>query len=508
MAYYEQAVELSPHSAQILDEYGQVYYLMGNDEQALAVYNQSLAVDAKYAQTYLLIGDLQLHAEAWQAAIDQYTKALALDETQTAGWSAMAYAYNKLGDIDKAIEANLKVLELAPTDYDTLKNVALLYQSKGDLTQSLVYAQQALQVSTGDQTTLMTQFIQELQARHQQQQCGSVTMTQYVLIGISAFILAVSATPVLRWLAPKLGVVDQPSARKVHTRPMPLMGGVAIYLAFMAALFLAGDRFYVRQVAGILLGATLCSLMGFIDDRRGLSAAVKLMGQAVAGGILVLSGVQVQLFAVQAANIALTLFWVVGITNAMNLLDNMDGLSGGVAAVAAAFLLLLAALSGQYLVGALAAGLLGACIGFLVYNINPASIFMGDTGSLFIGLILAALGIKVRFPSNVTFVTWMIPVMVLGVPIFDTTLVFFSRIRRHLNPLTTPGKDHLSHRLVRLGLSPREAVLVIYLIGCGFGLLATFLTQADAVLGYTTGGIVVAAGIYCIARLERKDLIG
>ncbi|MFH1086466.1 MAG: MraY family glycosyltransferase, partial [Chloroflexota bacterium] len=202
-------------------------------------------------------------------------------------------------------------------------------------------------------------------------------------------------------------------------------------------------------------------------------------------------------------NILVTIIWVVGITSALNLLDNMDGLSAGVATVASAFFLLLAAMSGQYLVGALAAALLGACIGFLVYNVNPASIFMGDAGSLMIGFLLAAVGIKLRFPDNVRFVTWMIPVLVLGLPIFDTTLVFLSRLRRGLNPLTTPGKDHVSHRLVSLGHSQREAVLILYLAAGALGVLAMYLTQASIPEGYLVGGAVFLAGLVLLWRLER-----
>ncbi len=140
----------------------------------------------------------------------------------------------------------------------------------------------------------------------------------------------------------------------------------------------------------------------------------------------------------------------------------MDGLSGGTTTVAAAFFLLLAAMSGQFLVSALAAALIGACIRFLRYNLNPATIFMGDTGSLFLGFLLAALAIKLRFPSNVPWITWLVPICVLGLPIFDTTLVFISRLRRGKNPLTTPGKDHLSHRLVRAGPdAPRGGVKLL-----------------------------------------------
>jgi len=327
-------------------------------------------------------------------------------------------------------------------------------------------------------------------------------MTQYLLILLSAFVLAVGVTPLVRKLAVRLGVVDKPAARKMHTRTTPLLGGAAIYLAFIVTLAILGDRFYVQQVIGIFLGATLCSFMGLWDDRLGLGALVKLAGQVAASLILIASGVQVQTLPSQALNLAVTIFWMVGITNALNLLDNMDGLSGGVGATAAVFFLLLAVMSGQYLVGALAAALLGACIGFLFYNFNPASIFMGDTGSLFLGFVLAAVGIKLRFPDNVQFVTWMIPIAVLGLPIFDTTLVVISRLRRGLNPLTTAGKDHVSHRLVKMGFTQREAVLILYLVCAVFGIIAMFLTQASIIEGYLVGVATLAVGAFFLWKLE------
>ena len=332
-------------------------------------------------------------------------------------------------------------------------------------------------------------------------------MAQYLLILASAFLLAVGATPLARRLAIRLGIVDRPNARKIHKHPVPLMGGAAIYLAFIASLAILGDREYVRQTAGIFLGATMCSFMGLWDDRARLSAVVKLAVQIVASLILVLSGVRVDLLPGDVLDYALTIVWVVGITNAMNLLDNMDGLSGGVGAIASAFFLLLAAMSGQYLVGALAAALTDACIGFLVYNVNPASIFMGDTGGLFLGFVLAAVGIKLRFPDNVRFVTWMIPIVVLGLPIFDTTLVVISRLGRGVNPLTTPGKDHVSHRLVAAGLSQREAVLVLYLACCVLGVFAMYLTQATIAEGYVIGGLLLATALYLLWRLERLPVL-
>ena len=329
-------------------------------------------------------------------------------------------------------------------------------------------------------------------------------MTTYMLIFASALALAIGGTPIARKLAPRLGVMDQPSARKIHTRPMPRLGGVAIYLAFILALLIFEDRHYISQLVGILTGATLISFCGIWDDRWGLRPLLKLgVGQPLAALILIASGVRVSFLHHPLLNILVTIFWVVGITSALNLLDNMDGLSAGVATVASAFFLLLAAMNGQYLVGSLAAALLGACLGFLFYNFNPASIFMGDTGSMFIGFILAAVGIKLRFPGRMDVVTWMIPVVILGVPIFDTTLVVVSRLRRGLNPITHPGKDHLSHRLVAMGWTQREAVMAIYLICGGLGLVALFLTQASVVEGYAVAAMLALLGLFGLWKLEQ-----
>lgn len=333
-------------------------------------------------------------------------------------------------------------------------------------------------------------------------------MTREVLIVVTALVLALGGTPLARQMAFRLDVVDHPNARKVHVKPTPLLGGIAIYAAFMLALIFLGDRVYISQLVGIFVGASFVSFLGLIDDKRGMSPLIKLCGQIAAAIILIVSGVYVVAVPWPWMNYLITIVWVVGITNAMNLLDNMDGLSSGLAAIAAAFFMVLAALSGQYLVGILAAALLGACIGFLRYNFNPASIFMGDSGSLFIGFILAALAIKLRFPSNVVLVTWMVPVLVLGIPIFDTTLVFLSRIRRGLNPLTTPGKDHLSHRLVRLyDASRREAVLIIYLLAGMLGLVAIFVTRASVTEAYLVAASVLVVGIWGIWRLEKVPVV-
>ncbi len=332
-------------------------------------------------------------------------------------------------------------------------------------------------------------------------------MSTAMLVFAGALVFAIGGTPLARYIAPRLGVVDQPSARKVHTRPVPLLGGVAIFGAVMLALVFLGEKRNFDQFVSILLAASLVSFLGLWDDRWGLGAAPKLIGQFVAALLLVVSGIHVALPYTPAwADVIITVLWLVGVTNAFNLLDNMDGLSGGIAAIAATFFVLMSAFSGQYLVGALSAAVLGACIGFLVYNYNPASIFMGDSGSLFLGFLLAAIGIKLRFPDNVTFVTWMIPVLVLGLPLFDTALVIISRLRRGLNPLTTPGKDHVSHRLVAMNMTQREAVLTLYLIGGILGVIAIFVTQASVFEGYIAGGIIALAALYALWHLERDWL--
>lgn len=329
-----------------------------------------------------------------------------------------------------------------------------------------------------------------------------------LLIFACAFLLGTGITPVMRRLALRFGIMDHPTARKDHTRPIPLLGGVAIYVAVVSTLLLSYEHREVVQLLGILFGATWVAVWGIWDDRKGLRASVKLLSHLVAALILFISGVQVHLPVPAWLNLALTLFWVIGVTNTFNLLDNVDGLCGGIGSVAAAWFLLLASLNGQYVVGAFAAALLGACIGFLIYNFNPARIFMGDAGSLFIGFLLAVLGIKLRFPTNVPWVTWMVPILVLGLPIFDTTLVCVSRLRRGHNPLTTPGTDHVSHRLIRLGWTRREAVLLLYLAGCALGGIALFVSVATIRAAYA---IAIAVGLIAtvtLVWLERRASSG
>lgn len=330
-------------------------------------------------------------------------------------------------------------------------------------------------------------------------------MTSVILIFIIALTVTLASTPFVRRMAIAIGFVDAPAQRKLHSTPMPLMGGVAIVGGTGLALILAVLRirpFQSPEVQGISLACAVVALTGLIDDRLHLPPWAKFSGQVVGFAILILFDVYVKLPVPLWLNYFITLVWVTGISNAINFLDNMDGLSAGISGVCASFIMLLGALNGQFLVAGLAAAVLGACLGFLRYNFKPAQIFMGDVGALFLGFLLAILGIQLRFSDNSNTVTWMVPVLIMGIPIFDTTLVIFSRLRRGISPLTA-GKDHTSHRLVDLGFSQREAVLILYLIAGIFGMVAIFVTKASVLEGYFVGGTVAAAAAAILWQLDK-----
>ncbi|RIK21362.1 MAG: undecaprenyl/decaprenyl-phosphate alpha-N-acetylglucosaminyl 1-phosphate transferase [Anaerolineae bacterium] len=328
-------------------------------------------------------------------------------------------------------------------------------------------------------------------------------MRAFLVVFLIAMTVTLAGIPWVRRAAIAMGLVDLPSQRKAHRTPTPLLGGTAIFIGAIIGVLLIYGGNPQPTVIGVVLAASVVALTGLIDDYRPLPAWAKLGGQLLGFLILAYFGIRVRLPVPDFVNYAITLIWLLGITNAINFLDNMDGLSAGISAVSSSFILLLALINGQFLVGALAAGLLGACLGFLRYNFPPAQIFMGDVGSLFLGFLLAVLGIQLRFPANSNFVTWMVPVFILGLPIFDMVLVVTSRIRRGLSP-NTPGKDHISHRLVRLGFSSREAVLILYLISGVLGMMALFITQATIPEGYIVAAVTAVFGVVAIWWLERR----
>jgi UDP-GlcNAc:undecaprenyl-phosphate GlcNAc-1-phosphate transferase len=326
------------------------------------------------------------------------------------------------------------------------------------------------------------------------------------VIVLVAVAISMVGTLVARYAAVRFAWLDQPSRRKLHANPIPLLGGIAIYNAFLVAALLADSRRVLAEGTTVLIGATLLLIVGVIDDQRGLSPRVKLIAQAIAALLLVVGGISVSFLPFEWLNILATVLWVVAICNAMNLLDNMDGLSAGVAAIASGFFTVLAVWHGQIWVSLVGAVLLGATLGFLRFNWNPATIFMGDAGSLLLGFLLAVLAIKLRFEDVDPRRTWAIPILILAVPIFDTTVVTLSRLRRGV-PITSGGRDHVSHRLVSVGLSIRQAVGTIYLAAfvCGLAaVLAILLPSLIAV--YAIFVAIAVAGLVALYLLERVDL--
>lgn len=327
-------------------------------------------------------------------------------------------------------------------------------------------------------------------------------MSTFLAIFLIALAITGFSTPWVIRLAVWLRFVDAPAQRKLHSTPIPLMGGVAIFAGAILAVLLFAGRL-PNRVVGMIIAGSLVALVGLWDDRHELPAVVKLSGQFLGFLVLTLYDIRVQLPLPEPVDYAITFLWLAGISNAINFMDNMDGLSAGVSGVAAAFILLLGLQNGQFLVSALAAAVVGACFGFLRYNFKPARIFMGDAGALFLGFLLAVLGLQLRFPENSNFVTWMVPVFIMAVPIFDMALVVYSRLRRRVSP-NTAGKDHLSHRLVDMGYSQREAVLILYLAAGASGMIALFLTRATVVEGYTIGAAAALLAAYTIWWLDRR----
>src|SRR6202046_3702880 len=333
--------------------------------------------------------------------------------------------------------------------------------------------------------------------------------TSLIAFGVALF-GSLGLTAPVRQFALRVGLVDKPGPRKVLLKPIPLLGGIAIYLGFAAAILLTQHGVMQQQTIAIFTGATLLAIVGFLDDSGLLHHQVKLfIGMPVAALLLLASGIRAQLFSQFIPGTAgmildgfLTIVWVVGITASFSILDHMDGLCAGITAVAAAFFTLSAYMNGQTAVQTLAAATLGAALGFLRWNFNPAKIFMGDGGAMFLGFLMATLGLKVR-PDGTEFpLTWLVPGLILAVPIFDTPLVSISRARRGLLPFTSPGKDHTAHRLSNLGMGHRGAVLAMYTGAIACGTIALFIPNLSAGTVYTLIGALVVAAMVAVFFLE------
>jgi UDP-GlcNAc:undecaprenyl-phosphate GlcNAc-1-phosphate transferase len=327
----------------------------------------------------------------------------------------------------------------------------------------------------------------------------------YLAAFSGALAVAWVLTPQLLKVATKRQVLDAPGERKAQESPVPYLGGVAIVAGF-SALCLAAAAYdreaLVLLELGTLLGIGLVlAVMGLLDDLRGgLSPKLRLLVEVAAGAAVYVTGSGTELQGPAWVDLVVTVVWVVGITNAFNLLDNMDGLSAGVAALAAAAFCLIAALNGQYLVAALAAGTAGCAAGFLRHNFHPAKIYMGDAGSLFLGFLLAVLGLKLTLTDTPAPVALFVPLLVLGVPVFDTTLVTWQRLRHGRSPFQG-GRDHASHRLVWVGIPVPVAVCLLYAATVALGWLAVVLARLDTTSGLLLVGFVLTVGTFLLGLL-------
>lgn len=347
----------------------------------------------------------------------------------------------------------------------------------------------------------------------------------YVATFVGAVGLSLILVPIVRDFAHRRQITDKPGGHKSHHAPVPYLGGVAMAIAFSVAMVVgvmirrglvfddgavglslgslttSGDGL-IRELAVVLGLALVYSAMGLLDDVRGLSPWFRFaVGLAIAS-TLVWFGIRFASPLPEVVDIAISLVWILGITNAFNLLDNIDGLAAGTAAVGAGGFFLIAIINDQEYSALLAIGLAGAMLGFLRSNFHPASIYMGDAGSLFIGFLMAYLGLKMR--TTVTEIPQLFaPVVVLGVAVLDTTVVVVSRLRRGLSPFTG-GQDHLSHRFLRLGLSVRRSVTALLVASVALGVLAVALSEAPAGVGYWLLAATLLSGVLATIVLTTK----
>ncbi|MBQ1342643.1 MAG: undecaprenyl/decaprenyl-phosphate alpha-N-acetylglucosaminyl 1-phosphate transferase [Firmicutes bacterium] len=328
----------------------------------------------------------------------------------------------------------------------------------------------------------------------------------------AAFAVALAMTWPSIWLAHKLHIVDMPNARKVHTAPTPRVGGIAIYLGFVAGALLLGV--YTRQVAAVLIAGSVVFLTGFIDDYKDISPKFKLAGQFVAALILVAAGFSIRFISnpftgstvsLGVLGIPITVLWLVGVSNAVNLIDGMDGLAGGVSAIAAVATAIVCLSQGELVAAALAGILAASALGFLPWNFHPAKTFMGDCGALFMGFILGTLALM-GLCKGATAISVFIPFLILGVPVFDTFCAIIRRLFLH-KPIFEADKMHLHQVLLSLGLGQRQAVLTIYVFAMLMGLAAVLmaiLTSAQAVMVLIITTVATFAGAEILGTLRGK----
>ena len=330
-----------------------------------------------------------------------------------------------------------------------------------------------------------------------------------------AFVVSFALTPVVKILAQKVGAMDVPGeARRVHDHPIPRMGGLAIFLGFIVSMLLFVD--ITQEVRGILLGSIIIVITGVIDDIISLRAWTKFLIQILSAVIAVLHGVVINVvsnpnvFSSQEAivlgwlAIPLTVLWIVGITNAVNLIDGLDGLACGVSTISAISMLVIALLVSESDVALVMAALVGACLGFMPYNKNPAKMFMGDTGSTFLGYILATISIQGLF-KYYAIVSFAVPFLILGLPMFDTLFAIIRRLAHGQNPMA-PDRGHIHHRLIDMGLNQKQAVAALYVISSILGLSAVMLTSSGAIKAMLFLMALAVAAFLASRVIFRRDI--
>ena len=295
-----------------------------------------------------------------------------------------------------------------------------------------------------------------------------------------ALIISYGFTPLARQIAFKIKLLDYPNSKKSHAHPIPLLGGLTIFLAFFGAvLFTTNTNNYI---CGILIGGAILLVLGMIDDKLGMMPRMKLAGQILAALIVYKAGIRVITFEDYYVSMLFTVFWIVAITNAFNLLDNLNGLSSGIAGISAIFFGIMALMDSQIYIAVLSFALAGACFGFLKHNFPKARIFMGDSGSMFLGFSLACIAILGSWETDKISLSLSLPILVLGYPIFDTALVTFLRLIEK-RPIFLGGKDHSSHILASLKFKKKRAVLLIYIISVLLGLSAFLVSISPLAIG-------------------------
>ena len=315
-----------------------------------------------------------------------------------------------------------------------------------------------------------------------------ITNKEYFLLFVGAYLLVGALTPLMRKIAIATKVVDQPNAsHKSHIKPVPYLGGVAIIIGIISISYstslISNFTSTTFWLATSVLGpALVLGLIGLWDDVKDLPPLPRFIAQSIAGiftaSILIITNNVANPTGSNFFDAAITIFWVVGICNSINFFDNLDGGAAGTVAISSAALAYLALTGDQYLIAALAIVTTGATLGFLVWNKNPAKIYMGDAGALFLGVLLATLTIRFEPNAKTQIGSYLTPVFLLAVPILDTTVAVLSRLRRHISPFQG-GQDHLSHRLIRAGLSRKQAALSLWILSALYGVIAIFISRVD-----------------------------